>query len=379
MRLPLASLLFVCAPLCAQVTRYRDPVFAQVQRTNNVAYGSAVNRFTQQTEVLRLDLYQPSGDTATERPAVVVVHGGGFVGGDKGTGQMVQQATNLARRGYVAVSINYRLAPNGSPITPDVVTDAMHDCKAAIRWLRASANPLRIDERRIASIGSSAGGYTVLSAAYSPGEGNSGNPGFSSQVACVVDQWGKLGVLTDLEAGEAPVFIVHGTNDPTVPYSNATDLKARADLVGVPAELHPIVGAGHAPWTEYFTNYESLAHGFLWQHLKLEQLAGLTVRPGYASPGSVTFDHFGIPGDLCGLFLAASPTNLPAPGLGTLYLSPQTLTYVATTALPASPRLPTASITLPVPDGLQTATLHWQTLHFTLPPRVLSNSVATTF
>ena len=218
------SLLLACAALPAQTARYRDPVFAQVQRNNNVAYGSAVNRFTQQTESLRLDVYQPTGDAVATRPGIVLVHGGGFVGGDKGTGQMVQQATNLARLGYVAVSINYRLAPNGQPITPEVVTDAMHDCKAAIRWMRANAAQLRIDTQRIASIGSSAGGYTVLHAAYVPGEGNSGNPGFSSQVACVVDQWGKLADVNDLEAGEAPVCIVHGTLDPTVPYVNATDI-----------------------------------------------------------------------------------------------------------------------------------------------------------
>lgn len=373
------SLLLVCAALPAQTARYRDPVFAQVQRNNNVAYGSAVNRFTQQTEILRLDVYQPTGDTAAARPGIVLVHGGGFVGGDKNTGQMVQQATNLARLGYVAVSINYRLAPNGQPITPEVVTDAMHDCKAAIRWMRANATQLRVDTQRIASIGSSAGGFTVLHSAYTPGEGNSGNPGFSSQVACVVDQWGRLADLNDLEAGEAPVCIVHGTLDPTVPYVNATDIKTRADAVGVPAELHPIPGAGHAPWTEYFTNYEARVFGFLWEHLRLEQLVGLAVRPGFASPGNVTFDHFGVPGDLCGLFLAAAPANIPVPGFGALCLSPATLTYVTTTALPATPRLPTASLTLPVPVGLQTFSLYWQALHFTLPPRTLSNCMTTAF
>lgn len=326
-----------------------------------------------------LDLYLPDGPILPTLPTIVAVHGGGFVGGDKGTGPMVQQANNLARLGYVAVSINYRLAPNGQPITPEVVTDAMHDCKAAIRWVRANAAQLRIDTQRIASIGSSAGGFTVLHSAYTPGEGNSGNPGFSSQVACVVDQWGKLTDVNELEAGEAPVCIVHGTLDPTVPYVNATDIKTRADAVGVPAELHPIPGAGHAPWTEYFTNFEAKVFGFLWEHLRLEQLVGLAVRPGFASPGNVTFDHFGVPGDLCGLFLAAAPASIPVPGFGVLCLSPTTLTYVATTTLPATPRLPTASLTLPVPDGLQTFSLYWQTLHFTLPPRTLSNCVTTAF
>ena len=373
-----AALLFA-STLAAQSARYRDPVFA-VQATNNVAYGSAVNRFTNLTETLRLDLYQPQGDAVAARPAVVIVHGGGFTGGDKATAQMVQQGQNFARRGYVAVSINYRLAPAGNGITRQVITDAAHDCKAAIRWLRSQAATLRIDTERIVSIGSSAGAYTTLEAAYVPGEGSSGNPGFSSSVRAVVDQWGQLVDLNELQAGEVPVFIVHGTNDPTVPYSNATDLKARADAVGVTAELHPIQGAGHAPWAAYFANYEVQVFAFFWEHLQLGQLAGLSVRPGFASPGNVTFDTFGIATDLSVLCLAATTTSLPLPGLGILCLDPSTLVVVGVTPLPGTPRLATAPFTLPVPGGLAGFSLPWQALHLGLAaPRTLTNCVSTAF
>lgn len=377
--LSVAVPLLLTATLAAQSARYRDPVFAQVQTTSNAIYGSAVNRFTNLTETLRLDLYQPQGDTAAARPAVVLVHGGGFVGGDKATAQMVQQGQNFARRGYVAVSINYRLAPNGSPITREVITDAAHDCKAAIRWLRAQATTLRIDTERMASVGSSAGAFTVLEAAYVPGEGNSGNPGFPSHVHAVVDQWGQLADLNELQAGEAPVFIVHGTNDTTVPYVNATQLKARADAVGVPAELHPITGAGHAPWSAYFASYEVQVFAFFFEHLRLGQLAGLSARPGYASPGSLTFDTFGVAADVSVLFVAASTTSLPLPGLGTLCLDPGTLTLAGASPLPGTPRIATASSTLPVPGGLAGFTLPWQALHLMPAPRTLTNCVATAF
>lgn len=381
MRIPLlASVLVLLAPvLAAQSTRYRDPVFTQVQAQSNIAYGSAVNRFTNLTETLRLDLYQPQGDTARARPAVVIVHGGGFTGGDKATAQMVRQAENLARLGYVAVSINYRLAPSGG-IPRQVITDAAHDCKAAIRWLRSQAASLRIDGDRIASLGSSAGAYTVLEAAYVPGEGTSGNPGFPSNVAAVVDQWGALVDLNELQTGEVPVCIVHGTNDNTVPYVNATQLKARADLVGVTAELHPIQGAGHAPWTAYFAAYEVEVFAFFWQHLRLAQLAGLAVRPGYASPGNVTFDTYGSASDLSALFLAATTAALPLPGLGLLCLDPGTLVMVALTPLPGAPRIATATVTLPVPDGLAGISLPWQALHLTAAtPRTLTNCAVTSF
>lgn len=382
MRAPiLASLSLALAPaLTGQSTRYRDPVFAQVQVQTNIAYGSAVNRFTNLTETLRLDLYQPQGDAASARPAIVIVHGGGFTGGDKATAQMVRQGQSFARLGYVAVSINYRLAQNGSGITRQVITDAAHDCKAAIRWLRSQATNLRIDTDRIASIGSSAGGYTVLEAAYVPGEGMSGNPGFPSHVAAVIDQWGALADLNELQAGEAPVCIVHGTNDGTVPYTHATGLKARADLIGVTAELHPIQGAGHAPWTAYFASYEAQVFAFLWEQLHLGQLAGLAVRPGYTSPGTVIFDMFGSAADLSALCLAATTTSLPLPGLGVLCLDPASLVFVAATPLPGTPRIATAAVTLPVPDGLAGFDLPWQAVHLTAgTPRSLTNCVATSF
>ena len=60
--------------------RYRDQVFSAVTVTNNVTYGSAVN-LSGQTITLQLDMYQPSGDTVTSRPAIVWVHGGSFSGG----------------------------------------------------------------------------------------------------------------------------------------------------------------------------------------------------------------------------------------------------------------------------------------------------------
>ena len=67
----------------AQDVRFRDEVFSEVVVTDDVAYGGAVNRWTGLSETLLLDVYEPLGDTAAARPAVVVVHGGGFKGGSK--------------------------------------------------------------------------------------------------------------------------------------------------------------------------------------------------------------------------------------------------------------------------------------------------------
>ena len=98
--------------------RYRDQVFSDVTVTHDLQYGSAVNS-NGDTEALKLDLYQPTGDTVTKRPAVVWVHGGGFSGGDKGAGPSPDLANKFAKLGYVTVSINYRLTrTTAAPAAP---------------------------------------------------------------------------------------------------------------------------------------------------------------------------------------------------------------------------------------------------------------------
>lgn len=231
--------------------RYQAEVFPQVSVAQNLPFGQA-STADGALQTLLLDFYEPAGDSENARPAMVWVHGGGFVGGDKATDPMVELATRFARRGYVCVSINYRLR-SAAQMDDDplgAIRDAKEDGKAAVRWLRANAAARRIDATRIAIGGSSAGGYTALSVAYEDGEGGSGNPGFSSQVGAVVDLWGALVDPGAMQAGEAPLLIVHGTADPTVAFSHAQELVARSQAVGIPCEFHPLAGKGHAPWEE---------------------------------------------------------------------------------------------------------------------------------
>ena len=88
--------------------RYRDPIFSAVTVTNGIAFGSAKN-LANQTIDLALDMYRPTGDTVTSRPAIVWVHGGSFSGGSRGSLELVDEATTFAKAGYVNVSIDYRL------------------------------------------------------------------------------------------------------------------------------------------------------------------------------------------------------------------------------------------------------------------------------
>ena len=132
------------------------------RRPSGLAYGSAPDLQGNQV-TLRLDLYQPTGDTAARRPAIVWVHGGGFTTGSRTDSYIVDLATSYAKLGYVSASISYRLlAPNGcgGAATSECVTAAIaakHDAQAAVRWLRANAANLRVDSSRIAIGGASAG------------------------------------------------------------------------------------------------------------------------------------------------------------------------------------------------------------------------------
>jgi acetyl esterase/lipase len=100
---------------------------------------------------LRADLYSPVGNGPF--PGVLLVHGGSWQRGSKG--RMTAIGERLARRGYVAVSIDYRHAPEHH------FPAQLHDCRAAVRWMRANASWLRIDPRRIAGFGYSAGAHLV--------------------------------------------------------------------------------------------------------------------------------------------------------------------------------------------------------------------------
>ncbi|QDU08389.1 sulfatase-like hydrolase/transferase [Gimesia aquarii] len=155
----------------------------------NVKRGVTYARYGDRT--LEMDVYRPKKAWG-KLPAVVCIHGGGWAKGNRVNHEKVAQA--IAARGYVAATISYRLS--GEAPFPA----AIHDCKAAVRFLRANAKEYGIDTANIGAIGLSAGGHLTALLATSAGvdelEGEGGNPNFSSTIQAAV----PMGAQTDLQS-----------------------------------------------------------------------------------------------------------------------------------------------------------------------------------
>ncbi len=207
----------------------------------------------------KLDLYRPADapKPGERRPGIVIIHGGGWTGGDKGAKREINIGTTLAAHGYVCVSINYALASKGHPTWPT----NLQDCKRAVRWLRKNADQYSIDPDHIGAIGGSAGGHlTAMLAVTGPEEGlePAEDPGYSSRVQAVVPMYpGSASSInrdhvmfpgtraevpemyraatptSHVTKDDAPMLILHGTADPLVPTSQSQGLADKLNEVGV--------------------------------------------------------------------------------------------------------------------------------------------------
>ncbi|HEY5313993.1 MAG TPA: SMP-30/gluconolactonase/LRE family protein [Pirellulales bacterium] len=151
----------------------------------NVVYASYGDR------KLLADVVMPRPSKSI-RPAIVVVHGGGWLNGDKSRFRAL--ALGLAARGYVTAAIEYRLA--GEAKFPA----AIQDCNAAVRFLRANAARYQLDPDRIGAVGGSAGGHLVGLMAAAPDvrefQGSGGNPDQSSRLQAAVVMAGPMELAT---------------------------------------------------------------------------------------------------------------------------------------------------------------------------------------
>jgi acetyl esterase/lipase len=244
------------------------------------------------------DLYLPAKrDRSVRSPAVVIIHGGGFTGGDKAAAREFNIGTTLALHGYVAMSINYALASKDNPTWPR----NLQDCMTAVRWLRKNADRLQIDADHIGVIGGSAGGHlaAMLAAAESKDGLDPAGPyaEYSCRVQCAAPMYGAydftdrkelimIGKTRD-QAPEAyraaspilylnrktpPMLLLCGTADSEATVAQSERFAAALKKAGVEHELVLVEDAPHSFHLQpKQRDLRPLVLGFFDKHLKTKK------------------------------------------------------------------------------------------------------------
>jgi|GEM_PF-765205 len=212
---------------------YRDTLFSDIEITELV-YGSNVN-FINQPDTLHATLYSPVDNVVTTRPLVFAVFGGSFVQGSREEYYIQQTCQNFARRGYLAVAIDYRIGMLSLSALDGfhAVFRGAQDCKAAVRFFRAHADFLVFDPNEIYMIGYSAGGFNAVHTAFwqtdevpvfafPPGSGTfetgTSTPGVADTLSGLISVAGGIGDTLWMNGERTAVACIHNLTDPVVPY-----------------------------------------------------------------------------------------------------------------------------------------------------------------
>ncbi|MBN9524518.1 alpha/beta hydrolase [bacterium] len=264
---------------------------------DNVTFEAGIEYANPDGQHLQLNLARPkTGDGPFS--AVVCIHGGGFRAGKRESYDAL--TVKLAQKGYVAATVSYRLAPKYQ------FPAAVHDTKAAVRWVRANAAKYKIDPDRIGVTGGSAGGHLAqflgVTGDVKEFEGDGGNAGVSSKVKCVVNVYGpsdftksygksvdaaqvlplflggnletarpahiRSSPLNWVTPNAAPTLCIHGTDDQYVAHEQAVWMIDRLKACGVEAELLTLQGAGHGFKGKDAEAAEAALFAFFDRHLK---------------------------------------------------------------------------------------------------------------
>ncbi|TVR39860.1 MAG: T9SS C-terminal target domain-containing protein [Cryomorphaceae bacterium] len=233
-----------------------------------------------------LDVYEPVGDALSARPCIVFAHGGSFLAGNKRTNPVPDYCQQMAQRGFVVFSINYRKCFNPLSTNSGVraVYRAVQDMKAAIRFVKANANSFGVDTAMVFAGGNSAGAIMALHAAYlddseraadlpatymNPDLGClncvGSNQLFFGKPKAVINLWGALADTAWIAgSNNFPVVSFHGTADNVVYFDTnhpfdfplfpelmgSGPVHQRLENAGIEQLLFTLKGQGHEPWNE---------------------------------------------------------------------------------------------------------------------------------
>jgi len=267
-----------------------------------------------------LDVYVPAdAKDGQVFPLVVDIHGGGFTGGDKADRREQHICNTLAQRGYVCASINYFM-PQQDQLSG--FPKNIHDCKTAVRFMRANATKYHVDPKHAAAIGGSAGGYFASILALTK-DGDALDPkGPYGDVSCelqaAVDLYGPVDFLADpstaegtnlvgflkrvqgqwsreqLElyspsehvSGAPPMLVTHGGKDVSVAMSQSQRFVDRLKKAGATCYFYRIPGGAHSyDLQSSGTDLRDTVAGFFDRYLKGKDVTIPDPKPGEGRAG----------------------------------------------------------------------------------------------
>ncbi len=278
--------------MIGQIKGLKNQAFYEVKEIKDIVYGKGLVSDSWEDQEyhekhLTLDLYEPVNFNGL-KPAIIMVHGGGLITGSKEHGPIVSMCQYFASRGWLAVSINYRLnddcgmipdqweeTVSSNPLfegldTARAIYPAARDTKAAVRWLYAHSDEYGIDTEYISLGGGSAGAYLSIALGgteevdYLAEISNDLDwtlettyPDYPSRVHTILDFWGGPGFANSIQVvygkevfgpDSPPILIVHGDEDKVVNYNNASRLVDIYETNGLDYELITLKGQGHSAW-----------------------------------------------------------------------------------------------------------------------------------
>ena len=315
------SILFIFSYLQSQI-RYRDEIFDDVVKTENVVYGNAPDlpfiflfEWNTYDMDLEMDIYEPDGDSLTNRPVIIFAHSGAFFSGDNEADDIVALSIAAAKRGFVAVSMVYRLGLNilSSYSGERAVYRGVQDASAVIRYLREYHTDYGIDYNKIFFWGSSAGSFIGFHLAYmeeyerpESTYGGFGDPDLGcmdcegndylhdAKPTAIIGCWGAIGNLDWIsEENNIPTIMFHGTSDSVVPFDEGYPfvidiflpyvygsnlIHNRLNELAIPNELYAEQSLPHEYWgtsngywdggpNEYFELIQTDAYSFIFNIL----------------------------------------------------------------------------------------------------------------
>lgn len=229
---PILPLLLFISSLCFA---------SDMDRYTHVIYNTIELSTYEYTNNIELDFFSAKGDDEKNKPLIIVMHGGGFQGGERMASADLKFCREMARRGFAVASISYRLTRTGKGFDcntsyeekMETFREASKDLLLATNYLLDNSKKLKFDPKKIILLGSSAGAEVVLNTVYLRGSEMQKGIDYGKAIfAGVVSIAGAMVDMTEFNKNAIPTVMIHGEKDQSVPYGKASHHFCNKDAPG---------------------------------------------------------------------------------------------------------------------------------------------------